>query len=290
MIRFTAGSILLFSLLLPVAVATGTTIVVPPGPGTPVQDAIDAAAPGDVIRLLRGDYPEQIVITKALRLRGVRSFAPSISDITKLGGSCAGGPTVTIAADLVQLRGIYVVGASDGGVQIIGRDRTKLTDVFASAYCPSPTAPTFDIGQSTRVTLNKVWASGINTDPVQQPGIRIANTPQEGRVRVKASIAAGYQVGVLLDGNGILSTRVSTSYVNFNERGILLQGTSRAIIDHNRQIIDNTTSGIELDAASSGNSIVRNSISGSVNDVLDAGSGNCWRNNTYTTGSVPSCP
>ena len=83
---------------------------------------------------------------------------------------------------------------------------------------------------------------------------------------------------------------MSSSYVTFNDRGIVLRNTSRAVIDHNRQIIDNTTSGIDLDASSSGNSIVRNTISGSVNDVVDAGAGNCWRNNTYSTGSVAPCP
>jgi hypothetical protein len=36
--------------------------------------------------------------------------------------------------------------------------------------------------------------------------------------------------------------------------------------------------------------LVRNEISGSPTDVSDAGTGNCWRNNTFTTGSVPACP
>jgi len=50
-----------------------TTFFVAPGPGTPFQDAIDAAAPGDVVRLASGTYPEHVTITKALQLGGVTS-------------------------------------------------------------------------------------------------------------------------------------------------------------------------------------------------------------------------
>jgi hypothetical protein len=54
-----------------VGFAHGATIQVVPGPGTPLQDAIDAASAGDTIKLAGGGYPESIVITKPLRLRGV---------------------------------------------------------------------------------------------------------------------------------------------------------------------------------------------------------------------------
>ena len=50
--------------------ARGATIIVPPGPGTPVQDAINAANPGDTIRLTNASYPEHLQITKAVKLRG----------------------------------------------------------------------------------------------------------------------------------------------------------------------------------------------------------------------------
>ena len=43
-------------------------------------------------------------------------------------------------------------------------------------------------------------------------------------------------------------------------------------------------------ATSDGNVIAGNSIEENVTDVLDNGSGNCWRNNHFTTGSVPPCP
>ena len=65
-------TVLLSSVLGP-SLAQARTIDVPPGPGTPVQDAIDAASPGDTIRLALGAYPEHLVITKAIKVRGVAS-------------------------------------------------------------------------------------------------------------------------------------------------------------------------------------------------------------------------
>jgi parallel beta-helix repeat protein len=111
-----------------------------------------------------------------------------------------------------------------------------------------------------------------------------------GRTRPGAEVDRGQlQRRIHLVNNGILAVRVSSNDANFNDRGIVLDGTSRAIVDRNR-LVDNTTAGIEVDAMSSGNTLVRNTVSGSVTDVSDAGNGNCWVNNTFGTGSVPPCP
>jgi nitrous oxidase accessory protein NosD len=278
-------------LLVAARLASATTFVVPPGPGTPVQDAIDAAAPGDTIRLTAGSYPEHLTITKALKLRGARSQSKVPNDTTDLADTCtANGPMIAIAADSVQVRGLRIVGNLEGGIQIIGRTRVKITDVLVGSNCPGVTTPSLDVVQSTRVSLTKVWVPGLVVPHPAAPAIRIADTPQDGQVRVRSSGAAYHDIGVLLENDGILSVRVSSSYVNYNDRGIVLQNTSRAIIDHNRQVFHNATAGIDLDATSSGNLIVRNEISDSGTDVVDAGTGNCWRNNVYTTGSVAPCP
>jgi nitrous oxidase accessory protein NosD len=285
-----AGPILSLSLLVWFRVASATTVVVPPGPGTPVQDAIDAAAPGDTIRLTLGQYPEHLVINKALTLRGVRSHSTEPNGTTSVLGTCGGGPVITVAADAVQVRGIAVYYEAEGGIDATGRTRVKLRDVFVASNCPVVSAPAINVAGSTRVTLNRVWAAGASTRPVGTAGIRIADAPASARVEIGASIAADYEVGVLLENDGTASVRLSGSYVNFNDKGVVLQNTSGAIISNLRQVIDNTTSGIELDAASTGNRISKTAIRGSVTDVVDNGTGNCWHNDTYVTGSVPSCP
>jgi len=268
--------------------ARGATIIVPPGPGTPVQDAINAANPGDTIRLTNASYPEHLQITKAIKLRGVRSTSTEAGQTTQLGGGCGIGPTIDVQADGVQLRGIQIFADTLGGVNVVGRDRIKMTDVFAAAQCEQVNAPMFNIDGVHRAKLNKVWGAGsaVQTIPAT---VRVANISQFGRVRLTKSIVGNGEIGLLLENNGIGAVRVGGCNINFNERGLVLQNTSRAVIDHNK-MINNSVSGIELDATSSGNLLVRNEISGSPTDVSDAGAQNCWRNNVYTTGSVTTCP
>jgi nitrous oxidase accessory protein NosD len=271
-------------------VASATTVVVPPGPGTPVQDAIDAAAPGDTVRLMLGRYPEHLVIDKALTLRGVRSTSTDPEGTTIVQGTCGGGPVITIAADSVQIRGIAIIDDAEGGIDATARTRVKMKDVFVTSNCPVVTAPAINVAASTRVTMNHVWAAGGGVRPVGTDGIRIADAPASARIDLATSVGAGYEVGVLLENDATASVRVSGSYVSFNDKGVVLQNTSGAIISNLRQVIDNTTSGIELDAASTGNRISKTAIRGSLTDVVDNGTGNCWHNDTYVTGSVPSCP
>lgn len=277
----------LLTLLLAAPPALAATIVVPPGPGTPVQDAIDAAEDGDTIRLLLGSYPESLLITKRIKLRGVRSSSVEPDGTTRI-GACASGTTITIYGDGAQLRGIQVIGGREGAVSIFASDRVKLTDVYAKAGCEVVSAPVVDVEHSTRVRLTRVWAVGVPSLTVRA-GIRIAATPQAGSVRVSRAVAVRNDVGILLEDNGILAVRVAGSDVNFNQHGIVLRDTSRAVVTHN-ELIDNVTTGIELDATSSANAVVRNAVSGSATDVVDGGTANCWRNNTFTTGSVPPCP
>jgi len=269
--------------------AHATTIVVPPGPGTPVQDAIDAAAPGDTIRLMIGDYPEDVVITKPIKLRGVRSAATTVDQTTNLGDAgCGGGPTVTIIASGVQMRGILVFADPLGGIDVRG-DRNKLTDLYVlPSHCGSVFRPLVNVTQSTRTKLFRVTAvaSAVLAVPA---GIRIADIVAHAAVRVSKSNTAHNVVGVLLENCADESVRVSACNVNYNVRGIVLQGTTGATVERNTLFSDSTT-GVFLDAASTGNAILRNKITGSATDVSDAGSGNCWRNNVFTTGSVPPCP
>jgi len=276
------------SLFLCAPLAHGRTIAVPPGPGTPVQDAIDAASPGDTIRLSLGAYPEHLVITKSIKLRGVASAAVYPNPTTTI-GACGSTttPTIGIYADHVQLRSFAVASDHMGGVQIYG-DRIKLVDVAVGSACEVFSAPRIDIEFSTYVTLTKVWASSPPVENVPA-GIRIANVQQQARIRVSKSVAAGNDIGILLENAGPRSVRVDSSHVNFNDQGIVLRGTSGALVRDN-EFVDNTSVGIALDAASTGNAIVHNRISGSATDVVDDGTSNCWRNNSFATGSVPPCP
>jgi parallel beta-helix repeat protein len=290
MLRTAVGSAFALLVMIAAPLASATTFLIPPGqPGTPVQDAIDAAAPGDTIRLDIGNYDEKIVVTKPLKIRGVRSRSPLPNHTTNLVGDCGTGPVITVASDDVLVRGILVEFDAETGVDVVGRARVELKDIFVASNCANVTRPGFNIDGSTRVSMEHIWAAGASTRPVPTIGVRIANTPQSGRVRMRSSITGGYDVGLLLDTDDIVSVRASTSFINGSTRGLLIQSTSRATIDHNVLEV-NTVSGIEIDASSSGNLLIGNHLDQNGTDVVDNGSANCWRNNTFTSGSVPACP
>src|SRR5262249_33837492 len=135
---------------LPGTVRGTTTYFVPPGPGTPVQDAIDAAQDGDTIRLALGVYPEHLFINKAIKIRGVRSSSVQANQTTTVGGGCGVGWAIDIFANDVQLRGIAVVADTLGGMRIRG-NRIKLTDMFVHSSCGPVGMPLIDVEQSTSI-------------------------------------------------------------------------------------------------------------------------------------------
>src|SRR5262249_10610003 len=155
--------------------------------------------------------------------------------------------------------------------------------LFVLSNCPKPIlAPAYNVVASTHVVLDHVWAAGFGDRPVGSDGIRIADSVNLAGIRVRHVISGGYDVGLLLENNGVDAVNVSSSAINLSTTGILVQGTSRAIITRNG-VFDNSSTGIQIDAGASGNLIARNVVDGSTTDVVDNGAANCWRNNTYTT-------
>jgi len=274
-----------------VELALAATIVVAPGPGTPIQDALDAAAPGDTVRLTAGDFFESgLVIAKPLTLRGEGSGdRPGPTTIIRT--SCVpGAPVIDVVADSVTIRGFAIDGSRSGGIRVHGRQRVKLQDVFIGANCASITEPQVDVEASTKVLMSRVWASG-NQAAGSPLGIRIAATPPRGGIKVKTSIVGHHDVGVLLDGNADRSVNLGSSWINFNDRGIVVRDTVGATIGRCREIGYNGANGVLVEGTSSGNKIIANRIEGSVLDVADTSTGpNCWKGNTFVTGVDPGCP
>lgn len=94
--------------------AGGRTIAV----GDDLQAAIDAAAPGDVLRLAPGEHRGPLVIRAAITLWGP-------ADAVVRGGE---GSTVRVVADSARLLGFTIAGSGqrfdlmDGGVHLQGKD------------------------------------------------------------------------------------------------------------------------------------------------------------------------
>ncbi len=273
------------SLVTLIAAAPGRakTIVVNPGPGTPFQSAIDAASPGDTLRISPGTYPEAIVIDRALRV------IPGGCCTWVIDARCTASTAVNILADDVTFSGLEVQGGTFYEVDLEHRDRVKVLRSIMTETCG-----TAEYGiqayASTNVTLLLNETSGFS-----DAGIYIGGIAQSGNVRVwkneSSNSARGYIVedslpgprGVILSGNLALQNTQS---------GIFLHNSDGVHLLHNSVtgLPGTTVTGIELDATSDGNVVAGNSIDENVTDVLDNGSANCWRNNHFTTGSVPPCP
>jgi parallel beta-helix repeat protein len=90
-----------------VGVAAGaTTWDVYPGDGTPIQDAIDGAEPGDMIYVHAGTYVENLVMRKSLTLVGENRSTTVIN-----GDGSA--DIIRVSADGCTIRGFTIAGADD---------------------------------------------------------------------------------------------------------------------------------------------------------------------------------
>src|SRR5262245_2552729 len=87
---------LMFGAIGVAAPAPAKVITVTPGPGTPLQDAIDGAVAGDTIKLEDGTYTEAVVIDKRLRLKGPRQVGLVAA---RIDAGCAAAAALTITAD-----------------------------------------------------------------------------------------------------------------------------------------------------------------------------------------------
>lgn len=85
---------------------------------TSIQAAVNAAKPGDHIRVCAGNYPEQITINKPLHIRGDNGAVVIPSDVTTTTTSTSGVALAVIIfvtnADGVSIRNLTVDGSQNG--------------------------------------------------------------------------------------------------------------------------------------------------------------------------------
>ena len=102
--------LLLLVAALPAALADAKTIHVAPGPGTPLQNAINAAAPGDHIKLATGTYNEAVTINKKLDLTGPPFRKGELNEAV-IDAGCGAATALAIDADGVSVKRVTVTGA-----------------------------------------------------------------------------------------------------------------------------------------------------------------------------------
>ena len=108
-------------------VATASTIYVPEN-YTLIQDAVDAASPGDTIIVREGTYEENIEVYKRLTIRSENG-----SDSTVVQAEYPDLPVFEVAADYVNLSGFTVKGAyEDHGIYLYSADYCTISNNICS--------------------------------------------------------------------------------------------------------------------------------------------------------------
>jgi hypothetical protein len=232
------------------ASAHGSRVVV--GPGDSIQAAVDAAAPGQTIVVLRGTYRENVVISKdgiTLRGHGARLQPPA----APVPNACADpGQPAAIGicvvgqinpdtgqllnpVDDVTISGFETRDFPDAGILALGardatfRDNTARND---AEYGITAFAST-----GTRMLFNRV--SGAN-----EAGFYIGDSPQADATLV-GNVATDSRFGVLF--RNAEGGRAVRNLVRGNCTGIIvlsgiqgLPGTAGGLSIHANAILDNT--------------------------------------------------
>jgi len=256
--------------------------VIVPGPGTPFQAGVDAAPLGATVFVASGTYPESVTITKSVRLVHVKDGGPP----PELAAGCGVSTALTIAADDVRLQDINVSGGTFFTIDVQDRDYVKFRDVQVHETCGTAEYG-INVFNSTRVTIDSTLAA----DGYGDAGFYIGGIPDDGHVRVKKCTSTDNERGIIVEDSVPKSVLVQRNNVmSSGTAGIFLHNSDGITVKGNA-VTDSTGNGIELDAMSDVNRIFRNTISNSGGaDVVDGGSGNCWKANSFATGTVPPCP
>ena len=291
--------------LLP-GVAGAGSIEVFPGPGTPLQDAVDAAPPGARIVVHGGEYHETLVLPKPVKLFGVGQVAigPALG---ALQSSCTPAFIVDIASDDVRIEGgrgrnddITIQGGGAAALRVHGHVGVNLKKLHVLTFCRDAMA--LDVADVARAKIasSHFWAYG--SSPAGAPGCRVAG-PATGRVGFMNSSCRGTLAPVAPPGSfggpGLLvedvaagrAVSVAVSGSVFQSGGdvpVVLRGAGglsfgRSFLLATPRILGGPVSPcITLDATSTRNRVMRSTLQG---PVVDLGTANCFRRNVDEDGT-----
>jgi hypothetical protein len=300
---------------IPVTSLAGSITTVSPGPGTPLQDAINAAAPNSTLVLeptpTDAIFTEAVVINKPLTLRATARQGDRGVGIDASSTNAAFA--VDITADNVTLRGsspefdLQVYGGTTASIHIAARTRIRFIDVGAGVdFGQQPTALLLDGTTGISIKRGEFISNG-------SPAVRMVNIPTGAKININggdmkffggdfrgnpALLIQDSGVGTTVLGKGGIRLQkqfaIGGGVVIANSSGILVRGPRvRFLPPPAIGCSDSDCTALTLGGSSTLNHFVNVAIQASGNGsvaVSDAGTGNCGDNLTYIgTGTLAPC-
>jgi len=262
-------------------------ILVSPGPGTPLQDAIASAPPGATLLLRAGTYLGSVTIDRPLKVR------PATSDeVPYIDAGCGNPITLDVAADQVRLAGLRVIGGTTAQIRIANRQKVRIEDVRATDTC-NVGGVGLQVTQSTRLRLFTSFFGGDSVGCVFE-GIPLASRIDTRSIDCRGSATNSASIGALLENvsDGALLGKGGLVFRRTTHQNPVFRGESRSLVLHSTDGVlaiggtySTASAGpeppgfteLELDATSDNNKFICG-----VGPISGAGTGNC-----YTCGSIP---
>jgi parallel beta-helix repeat protein len=275
------GALIVAAMLALPALAGAATFNVDPGRNA-IQRAVNKADDGDVIRVHRGKYREDVVVDKAVHIVGVGKRRPRIT------GRCRTDRVIDVQSGGVTLERLRVRGAAHlYTINMLGIPSGTVKNVAMRETCRGADAALYGInvfGAGPLELRNNdakgFTDAGIYVGQMDAPGAEplvIANNDMHGN-----------NIGILVEfGQGgrdihVLNNRASKNKLEgaAAKTGILLREEDDVLVQGNRTI-DNGTFGIHVDADSDDNVINNNVASSNPTNFLDQGQNNCGSGNSF---------
>jgi parallel beta-helix repeat protein len=291
LIAITMAVVLLLTMAVSVPVAANPETHVYPGPGTPIQDAIDAATAGDTIIVHEGTYNENVLVNRDVTLQSAEKNKAEIVGVAYTGDA------IRITADGATVEGfLVIIAAAHDGIAVkadnvaVRNNKVKGPGPFTGHVPPTGAGISVILADGVTVEGNSIhetsgvgiWmgdASGCtikdnHVAETQYTGILLApygppcdNNLVEGNHVVSAGTEWCYDDGIRL-GWGAHDNTLRNNKVNASIRdGIRAVGTS-----HDNIIQSNTMRGNGIPATDGV-------------DAHDLGTDNTWTGNKFRTSS-----
>lgn len=256
-----------------VSVGQRTLTVCPSGcQFSKIQDAINAAQPGDTIEIKEGTYEENLTVNKSLKLIGEGR------DKVTIKGAQAGKPGIAISGDIaVTLEGLTVAETILATPKTFQEDGVRVTRAVKLTITKARFLKNGDSGLELRdrsqatVTDSEFIGNGNN-------GIGLFDSAQITVTKSKISkngsgLADNFNNGLSAFGRNKVTLQESVVSGNTNE-GVFLGEETEATLT-NTQIVENKRNGVVLlDVVTvelKGNQIRRNNFWGITEVLVDCG-------------------